>query len=79
MGVLEEALGRLRRTSGPDTRPGPSGKRLDLGPNSTFEALLEQRIQALEGALGELKARINGLIFLLIGVVIIQVVAGFMR
>ncbi|MDA0988936.1 MAG: hypothetical protein O2783_07435 [Chloroflexi bacterium] len=57
----------------------PSLAGVDLSPASTFDALLEQRIGHLERMVDELKARVNGLVFLVAGAVIIQIVLGLFR
>ena len=62
---LKDALRRLRRPRPPE---------VDLSPVSTFDALLDQRLDHLERHVEELKTRINGLVFLVIGAVIAQVV-----
>ena len=69
---LHRTLRRLRKSSDPlgASMPGE----IDLGPGSTFEALLDQRMSSLEAAVGELKERVNGLIFLVVGAALVQVV-----
>ncbi|MBI4337032.1 MAG: hypothetical protein HY683_04295 [Chloroflexi bacterium] len=67
---LEKALRRLRPSRPPT---------VDLGPVTTFDALLDQRIRALEQGMDELKGRVNGLIFLVVGAVVVQVVLGFLK
>ena len=62
---LKDALRRLRKPRPPE---------VDLSPASTFDALLDQRLDHLERHVEELKTRINGLVFLVIGAVIAQVV-----
>lgn len=62
---LKDALRRLRRPRPPE---------VDVSPASTFDALLDQRLDHLERHVEELKTRINGLVFLVIGAVIAQVV-----
>ena len=62
---LKDAIRRLRRPRPPE---------VDLSPVSTFDALLDQRLDHLERHVEELKTRINGLVFLVIGAVIAQVV-----
>jgi len=42
--------------------------------DAVFRATVEQRLGALEGGLGEVKNRVNGLLFLVAGAVIVQVV-----
>ncbi|MBI4236543.1 MAG: hypothetical protein HY688_04230 [Chloroflexi bacterium] len=71
------ALGAaLRRLLG-GRRPTPQ---VLIAPGSAFEAVLEQRIASLEQRLDEVRSRVNGLIFLVLGTVLLQVVlriAGF--
>ncbi len=62
---LKDALRKLRRPRPPE---------VDVSPASTFDALLDQRLGHLERQVDELKARINGLVFLVIGAVVAQVV-----
>ena len=68
---LRQVLGKLGRAS--------KGRKLDVSPDSPFDALLEQRIQALERQVEELKGRINGLMLAVAGAVIIQLILGLMR
>ncbi|MCH8940136.1 MAG: hypothetical protein IIC27_03295 [Chloroflexi bacterium] len=71
--LLERALRRWKKPSG--AIPGPqAGASIDLGPSSGFDVLIQERIRSLEDGLKEVRARINGLIFLVVGVVIVQVV-----
>lgn len=67
---LEESIRRLK---------GPGPARVDVSPSSPFDALLEQRMRALENHVDELKGRVNGLVFLVVGAVIVQIVLGFVR
>ena len=62
---LKDALRKLRRSRAPE---------VDLSPASTFDALLDQRLGHLERHVEELKTRINGLVFLVIGAVVAQIV-----
>ncbi len=73
---LNEALGRFR----PDGRPS-GRRRADAGGGSRsgvsaaeFRAATEQRLRSLEREVAEVKGRINGLIFVVAGAVITQVV-----
>ncbi|MBF8266518.1 MAG: hypothetical protein HW388_26 [Dehalococcoidia bacterium] len=67
---IRDAVSKARRP------PSPG---VDLSPASTFDALLDQRIRELERHVGELKARVNGLLFLVVGAVIAQIVLGLLR
>ena len=72
-GRLEEVLGRLW---GRRERP-PTGE--GAHPCTPFEAALEQRIRALEQSVAEVKGRVNGLLFLVAGAVLVQLILGFLR
>ncbi len=78
---LKEALGRFR-LSGRPLRASASGRgRTDDGGDSRsrvsaaeFRAATEERLRSLEREVAEVKGRINGLIFVVAGAVITQVV-----
>ena len=65
---LQRALARFRRRAeqGGDTRARVSA--------AEFRAATEQRLRSLEGEVAEVKGRVNGLIFVVAGAVITQVV-----
>ena len=46
----------------------------EMSPGCPFGALVEERLKNMEGNIHELKGRINGLIFLLVGVVLVEVI-----
>ena len=71
---LHRTLRRLRKSADPLAAAATLPREIDLGPGSTFEALLDQRMCSLEAAVGELKERVNGLIFLVVGAALVQVV-----
>ena len=62
---LKRAIRKLRR---------PPELPVDLSPRTPFEALLSERIKGLERQVDELKGRLNGLMLLVTGAVIIQMV-----
>ena len=66
---MREAAKRLRR----DLWDG-----VDLSPRSAFDALLDARLNTLERQVDDLKGRVNGLIFLVVGAVIAQIVIGLL-
>jgi len=66
---LERALARFRRR--PDD--GAEGETARLSA-AEFRAATEQRLRALEREVAEVKGRVNGLIFVVAGAVITQVV-----
>ncbi len=60
-------------------RPAQKAAPLHLGPATAFDVLLQERINALERGLDEVKGRVNGLIFLVVGAVVAQVVLGLVK
>lgn len=64
---LETAIKRFRRTDAADGIDG----RISA---AAFRAAVEQRLAGVERDVGELRSRINGLIFVVIGAVVTQVV-----
>ena len=70
--ALERAIARFRRS--PDAN-GSTPARLTAGAS---RAAVELRLSALERELGDLKGRVNGLIFVVLGAVITQVVLRVM-
>jgi hypothetical protein len=66
---LEHAVARFR------SHPGDGAGSVDARVSAAaFRAALEQRMQNLERDIGELKGRLNGLIFVVIGAVITQLI-----
>ncbi len=66
--ALERAIARFRRSP---ERNGNAPKRSSV---AAFRAAVELRLSNLERDVGDLKGRINGLIFVVLGAVIAQVV-----
>ena len=66
---LKRALRQLR---------GSEAREVNLKPTSPFEALLDQRLQQLEAQLRELRGRVNGLVWAVLGAVVVQAVLGLM-
>ncbi len=66
---LERALAQFRRRQRAAQKEGtwPSS-------GDPFRAVVEERLRHLEQQLGELKGRVNGLIFLVAGTVLTQVI-----
>lgn len=63
---LESAIRRFRKTD---------EGRVDVRVSSAaFRAAVEQRLAGLERDMGELRGRINGLIFVVLGAVLTQIV-----
>ena len=67
--ALERALARFRRGRADDG----GGTRARISA-AEFRAATEQRLRSLEREVAEVKGRINGLIFVVAGAVITQVV-----
>lgn len=55
------------------------GEKLDLTPGCTFGALVEQRLEHIESELVEAKGRLNGLIFLVVGAVVVEIVMRLVK
>ena len=66
--ALERAIGRFRRSP---VRNGSAPRRTSA---AAFRSAVELRLSNLERDVGDLKGRINGLIFVVLGAVIAQVV-----
>lgn len=69
---LETAIRRFRKTNG----EGSADTRVST---AAFRAAVEQRLAGLERDVGELRGRINGLIFVVIGAVVTQIVLGLVQ
>jgi IS4 transposase len=66
---LERALAQFRRRQQAVQKEGSSPSSGD-----SFRAVVEERLRHLEQQLGELKGRVNGLIFLVAGTALTQVI-----
>src|SRR5438309_4434028 len=71
--VLERAISRFRRSS---QKNGTSPRRTSA---ASFRASVELRLSNLERDVGDVKGRISGLIFVVLGAVIAQVVLRVVR
>ena len=67
-----------KATEPPATAPRRDGPACGSG-SAAFHAVVEERLRNLEKQLDEVKGRVNGLIFLIIGVVVTQVVLGLVQ
>ena len=82
-GTLERALRRWRRplgglrAGGRGWSPPRFGADAELAPDSAFDVQMRERVRGLEDGLKEVKDRVNNLIFLVVGAVVVQVVLGF--
>ncbi len=70
---LERSIGELFLKIGDKRRPGRHVGE-EMSPGCPFGALLEERLLNMERDIGEIKGRINGLIFLLIALVLAEIV-----
>lgn len=77
--ALRDLAARWRRQRHAQPSPSAETATLRLGPATAFDALLQERINALDRGLDELKGRVNGLIFLVLGAVVTQLVLGLVR
>lgn len=67
---LVRLLRGLRRAKALNEEEGP--KDILLAPGSTFEAVLQERLRTLEAELAEVRGRVNGLLFVVLGAVLVQ-------
>ena len=76
MVVRDIAASRLKKAVSRLARPGraTSAPPLDVAPGCTFGAGVAERLKALEQGMGEVKGRLNGLIFVVIGAVVADLV-----
>lgn len=60
-------------TIDPDQKPssGPAGG-IELGPASAYEAITRQMVESLRDELREIKSRLNTLLFMMIGAILIE-------
>jgi hypothetical protein len=66
---LERALAQFRRRQRAAQKEGS-----EPSSDDPFRAVVEERLRHLEQQLGELKGRVNGLIFLVAGTALTQVI-----
>ncbi len=72
---LERAIARFRPH---DRAYAPNGGTAQRISAAAFRAAVEQRLRSLERDIAEIKGRLNGLIFVVIGAVLTQVVLKVM-
>jgi len=70
---LASNMRRLFLRTGNQRREG-GDYAFEVSPGCLFGALVEERLKNMEGNIHELKGRLNGLIFLLVGVVFAEVI-----
>ena len=54
--------------------PAGDGERVTLGPGTVYEAVTRQMVEGLTEELREIKGRLNGLLFLVAGAMVVDVV-----
>jgi hypothetical protein len=67
---LEEAIRRLR---------GAPSRKVDTSPDSPFDALLDLRMKALERQMDEVKGRVNGLVFAVVGAIVVELILRLVK
>ena len=68
----EQLTSAIRKLAGRGRgHPHPS---LDISPGCAFGAVVEERLKDLDRHIDEVKGRLNGLLFLVIGAVLVQVI-----
>ncbi|MBI4295088.1 MAG: hypothetical protein HY669_02865 [Chloroflexi bacterium] len=67
---LKASIGALARSR---AQPVP-----DVSPGCTFGAVVDERLRHLERSLQEVKQRLNGLIFVVIGAVLVEIATSLL-
>ena len=70
----EELAAAIRRLAAKWRRRPGTQPEIDVSPACAFGAVVGQRLAELERNVGEVKGRLNGLIFLVIGAVVIEMI-----
>ncbi|MBI4300980.1 MAG: hypothetical protein HY664_00045 [Chloroflexi bacterium] len=70
----DELKAVIRRLHWGDKRGIPEHNAIDVTPGCAFGAVVDQRLKDMERRFGELRARLDGLIFLVIGAVVVEVI-----
>lgn len=55
--------------------PAPEHEPIDLRPASVYEAITRQMVESLAEELREIKGRLNGLIFMMIGTILLDILS----
>jgi hypothetical protein len=66
----EELISAMRKLAGRGRRHSS----LDISPGCAFGAVVEERLRDLERHIDEVKGRLSGLLFLVTGAVVVQVI-----
>ena len=78
-----DELGETLRRLWAGLRKGREGQtysaRVEVAPASAFEAVLDQRLKELEAQVEEVKGRVNGLLYLVAGTVLLEVVLRLVK
>jgi hypothetical protein len=72
-GVEQDAAAALRARVA-RWREGTERQGVDLAPWSAYEAMTRQKVEALADDLKEIKGRLNGLLWMLAGAIVLDVV-----
>lgn len=79
MTIPESATDRFRTHLAALQQPSTSDKEsLDLRPATTFEAITRQMVETLVEDVREIRTRLNSLIFMVVGAMLIDVIARIM-
>lgn len=73
-GVCLEPRGAARERGDDRGRSADDGERVTLGPGTVYEAVTRQMVEGLTEELREIKGRLNGLLFLVAGAMVVDVV-----
>jgi hypothetical protein len=74
--ALRTQINRLGRAATPPTgTPTPPETGIDVRPASTYEAVTRQMVEFLADDLREIKSRLNNLVFMIAGAILIDVIS----
>ena len=73
--AAERLKAQLRKLARAKASTMPEQRRaVDTSPGCAFGAVVDQRLKDLERSLSDFKSRLNGLIFVVIGAVLLEIV-----
>ncbi|HWV34149.1 MAG TPA: hypothetical protein VNZ55_00850 [Thermomicrobiales bacterium] len=74
--ALREQFNRLgRAATPPSSTPTPPEIGIDVRPASTYEAVTRQMVESLADDLREIKSRLNNLVFMIAGAILMDVIS----
>lgn len=72
--ATEGIRSQVRRLRTAETPPPPEQPGIDIRPTSAYEAVTRQMVESLADDLKEIKGRLNNLLFLIAGAILMDVI-----